>query len=173
MHGRVDRLAASTDKKRKVNALIRIATAENRPAWEQLRKQLWPECPAERHRLEMEQLIASRGVVALACIEGEPVGFVEVSMRWDHVEGTTIAPVPYLEAWYVAECHRGRGIGRALLAFAEEWSVGHGYQELASDAEIGNDNSIRLHRVAGFRELGRSVHFVKRLSQEPACQKED
>jgi aminoglycoside 6'-N-acetyltransferase I len=148
-----------------MNAVIRLAKPEDRIGWERLRSQLWPECPLERHRLEIEQLLAGSGVVALASTEEELVGFVEVSARVDHVEGTTSVPVAYLEGWYVAEKFRGRGIGRALLAFAEKWATEHGYRELASDAEIANASSIRLHKIAGFREVGRSVHFVKSLTQ--------
>ena len=149
-----------------MNATLRIAKPEDRTGWEQLRFQLWPECPLERHRLEIEQLLAGSGVVALASVGKELVGFAEVSTRVDHVEGTTSAPVAYLEGWYVAEKFRGQGIGRALLAFAEKWAADHGIQELASDAELTNADSIRLHKTAGFREVGRSVHFVKSLSRE-------
>ena len=149
-----------------MNATLRIAKPGDRAGWEKLRSRLWPECPLERHRLEIEQLLAGSGVVALASVGKELVGLAEVSVRVDHVEGTTSAPVAYLEGWYVAEKFRGQGIGRVLLAFAEKWAAEHGFQELASDAELANANSIRLHKTVGFREAGRSVHFVKSLTRE-------
>ena len=149
-----------------MNATVRIAKAEERAGWEQLRSRLWPECPLERHRLEIEQLLAGSGVVALASVGNELVGFVEVSRRVDHVEGTTSSPVAYLEGWYVEEKFRGQGVGRALLSFAEKWAADQGFQELASDAELVNARSIQLHKSAGFREVGRSAHFVKSLSPE-------
>ncbi len=90
------------------------------------------------------------------------------SVRTDHVEGTTISPVPYLEGWYVSERFRGQGVGRALLAFAEEWAVAKGYGELASDSEIENKAGIDLHKSVGFREVGRTVHFVKSLLRDDA-----
>lgn len=151
-----------------MNAEIRLAKAEDRSGWEQLRSQLWPDCPPKRHLLEIEQLLANGGAVVVAAAGGELVGFVEISLRVDHVEGTSVSPVPYLEAWYVADAHRGRGIGRALLVFAEHWAAERGFRELASDAEIGNENSIRLHKTAGFREVGRDVHFVKLLASQVA-----
>lgn len=101
--------------------------------------------------------------MAVACIAGELVGFAEVSIRVDHVEGAVIAPIPYLEGWYVAPQHQGRGIGRALLPFVESWALDRGYAELASDAEIDNQRSIRLHSEYAFAELDRTVHFIKRL----------
>jgi len=104
-------------------------------------------------------------LVAVACAEGQVVGFAEVSRRVDHVEGTINSPVPYLEGWYVVEPYRGLGIGCALLAFVEQWARERGYKELASDAEIENETSTRLHMVLGFKEVGRTVHFVKSLTQ--------
>ena len=139
------------------------ATAEHTVPWAQLRHALWPDCPPERHKLEIQQTLASPGLVALAQLSGKIIGMAEVSIRSDHVEGTSESPIPYLEGWFVAEAHRNRGIGRALLAFVEEWACTRGYRELASDAELHNTHSIRLHGQSGFREVGRSVHFVKTL----------
>ena len=142
---------------------ITPARPEDFAAWVKIRYALWPDCPPERHALEIEQLLATQGLVAFARAENEIIGFAEVSIRRDHVEGTTIAPVPYLEGWFVAETHRRQGIGRALLNFVEGWSRSHGYRELASDAELHNTHSITLHTQLGFREVARSVHFVKSL----------
>ena len=145
------------------NTEIFIAGSDDRAGWINLRYCLWPDCPLERHALEVEQILTGDGVVVLAKVGSELVGMAEVSIRRDHVEGTTEAPVPYLEGWFVAEKFRRQGIGRALLQFAEDWSRKKGFRELASDAEIDNTHSIRLHGTLGFREAGRSVHFVKSL----------
>jgi len=142
---------------------IREALASDAQAWARLRAQLWPDCPLERHELEVALLARSAGVVALAVRAGEPVGFAEVSIRADHVEGTSSTPVPYLEGWYVAAAHRRRGIGTALLEFVEAWARKRGYREIASDAELDNEASILLHGRRGFAEVGRTVHFVKTL----------
>src|SRR5271157_2799746 len=144
-----------------MNAVVRSARPDDRAGWAELRSRLWPHCPPARHRLEINQLLAGEGVVAVAEAKGILVGFAEASIRSDHVEGTTTVPVAYLEGWYVVEAHRRRGIGRALLAFVEEWARKRGHTELASDAEIGDEGGIRLHSVLGFKEVGRSVHFVK------------
>lgn len=111
----------------------------------------------------MEQLCAGAGVVVLAEVGKDLAGFAEISIRADHVEGTTAAPVPYLEGWYVRPEHRQRGIGAGLLRYVEEWAMERGFGELASDAELENTLSIRLHGRLGFKEVGRSVHFVKSL----------
>ncbi len=117
----------------------------------------------------MQQLISAHGVVLLAEEpDGRAVGFAEVSVRRDHVEGTSSAPVPYLEGWYVVPGCRRRGIGRALIERVAEWALGAGFSELASDAEIGNIESLRAHEDLGFREVGRSVHFVLPLKTREA-----
>ena len=146
-----------------MNFEIHSACPEDAEAWAKLRYALWPDCPPARHALEIQQLLASDGVVALARLDSEIVGMAELSIRRDHVEGTAATPVPYLEGWFVAVSARNRGIGRALLKFIEDWCREKGYQELASDAELHNTHSIQVHRHLGFREVGRSVHFVKSL----------
>ena len=117
----------------------------------------------------MEQWARSDGIVLLAeDLDGEPVAFAEVSIRRDHVEGTSCAPVAYLEAWYVVPDRRRMGVGRALLKRVEAWAEAAGFSELASDAECKNHDAIRAHRQSGFREVGRSVHFVRSLSPTTA-----
>ena len=92
----------------------------DKPKWLELRRALWPDCPAERHSLEMDQLQHSEGGVFLAQDSaGQVVGLAEVSIRRDHVEGTSSSPVPYLEGWYVIPSHQRQGIGRALIKTAE------------------------------------------------------
>jgi aminoglycoside 6'-N-acetyltransferase I len=143
--------------------LTREATSADKEAWTGLRHALWPDCPPERHFLEVGQLLAGDGIVVLAWAGEEAVGFAEVSIRRDHVEGTSEAPVPYLEGWFVAPAHRGLGVGRALLEFAWEWARKKGFGEMASDAELENDRSICAHVQLGFVEVERTVHFVRRL----------
>lgn len=143
---------------------IRKMVAADQQQWLEMRRTLWPECPNERHFLEMDQLLRCEGIVLLAeDADGRSLGFAEISIRRDHVEGTCSAPVPYLEGWYVDPNHRNRGVGRALIDAAERWALEAGFTELASDAEIANDEGIRVHLKLGFREVGRSVHFVRAL----------
>lgn len=129
-----------------------------------LRLALWPDCPVGKHRIEMEQLVVSEGIVLFAELEaGESIGFAEVSIRHEHVPGVSSCPVPYLEAWYVEESSRRGGVGRALLAAVEAWARNRGFIELASDTDIANERSIAAHERLGFCEVGRAVQFVKRI----------
>ena len=122
--------------------------------------------PQSRHELEADQILSSAGIVLIAeSSSSDPVGFAEISIRIDHVEGTTTTPIPYLEGWYVDPAYRGQGIGKALILSAEEFASQAGFAELASDVEINNQTGIEMHIRLGFREVERTVHFLKSLSR--------
>ncbi len=142
---------------------VRLVSKDDREEWAMMRYELWPECPPQKHALEIEQTLASEGVVAMALAGGKRAGFAEVSIRRDHVEGASISPVPYLEGWYVRPEFRGMGVGSRLVEFVCEWARGRGFSELASDTGPENKASIRMHGKLGFREVERSVHFIKSL----------
>src|SRR5215471_10679001 len=91
-----------SDMKSKV--AIRVAWPSDRDEWVRMRFALWPDCPQERHAMEIQQLTKNSdgGVVLVAVRENKSLcGFAEVSIRHDHVEGTSSVPVAYLEGWYV------------------------------------------------------------------------
>ena len=112
----------------------------------------------------MGQLLKSNGAVFVAeDHQANLIGFAEVSLRHDHVDGASISPVPYLEGWFVEASFRRQGVGRSLIDAVERWAVLRGYAELASDAEIENSLSIRLHKQMGFSEIDRNVTFLKTL----------
>jgi len=62
-----------------------------------------------------------------------------------------------------AEGHRKRGIGKRLLAAAEDWARGQGCVEMASDAHIDNTLSLRAHESLGFEVVERAILFRKAL----------
>ena len=143
---------------------IRLSTVHDLAEWIRLRRALWPDCSPARQWLEIQQFASSQspGVVIVAERDsGGLCGFVEVSVRHEHVDGTSSVPVAYLEAWYVEAEFRGRGIGQQLLAAVEAWALARGLKELASDAELENKSSIDAHVACGFSETCRAVHFVK------------
>lgn len=100
--------------------------------------------------------------IYVAVVRDDPIGFIELNVR-DFAEGSRQPRVPYVEAWYVAPEHRGRGYGKHLMQRAERWALELGYDELASDTTIDNRQSIALHTHLGFEETERIVCFLKKL----------
>jgi aminoglycoside 6'-N-acetyltransferase I len=95
--------------------------------------------------------------------DGTLAGFAEVDLR-SHADGCDPArPVGYLEGWYVIAAYRRCGLGRRLLAAAEEWARSHGCVEMASDTWLDNELSQSCHEALGFEVVDRCVHYRKAL----------
>ncbi len=147
---------------------IRPATEADSAVWIELRSKLWPEAASEHPRDVARFFAGARREpqeVLLAFSETEaPLGFVELSIR-NIVDGCVTGRVAYLEGWFVEEGARRQGIGRALIAAAQEWGMAQGCREFASDSEIENRVSIAAHRALGFEETDRVVCFRKELAK--------
>jgi len=130
-----------------------------------MRAALWPDAGIDALRAEAVAWDASQGIALLAFDDdGRAIGLAEASLRRDYVNGTESSPVGFLEAWFVQPDHRGRGVGRALVAAVEDWTRGRGCRELASDALLDNTGSHAAHAACGFEETERVVYFRKRLA---------
>lgn len=148
---------------------LRELNPSDYPEWLRMRHTLWPDCPEERHLLEMQGLRKESGESAVFVVdrgEGPLRGFIEVSVR-TQVDGAHSERTAYVEGWYVDQELRGQGLGRQLLAAAEAWAAARGLTEIASDAEIDNLHSIQVHKALGFSETFRVVQFLKRLPGRP------
>ena len=133
--------------------------------WLRLRKQLWDATSDADHRSEMVEIINhpdSQFVLVTEHESGRLIGFLEVSIR-PFVEDCETDHVGYLEGWYVEPDVRGRGIGRELVRIAENWAREKGCEEMASDAELGNELSLMVHLGLGYQETSRLVHLRKEL----------
>ncbi len=146
------------------NANVRVRTPADDPEWMRLRSLLWPAVEPAVHGLEMRHWLERMDTVVFVVPreQGGLCGFAEVGSR-SIAEGCDTTPVAYLEGWYVEEDVRRNGLGRALIAAAEQWARDHGYRELASDAEIANVSSQTAHTALGFSEVSRAVSYVKAL----------
>lgn len=135
------------------------------PEWFRMRKTLWDETDDAEHRAEMIDIFehTETQLVLVAELEtGELAGFLEVSIR-PFVEDCRGENVGYLEGWFVKPDFRQRGIGKILVKAAEDWARRKGCEEMASDAEIGNDLSLKAHLNLGYEETSRLVHLRKDL----------
>jgi len=147
-----------------------MARGEDREQLARLREVLWPESSAEEHAKELLEILDGKGFGTMPLAElvaeesnGALVGFLEVGLR-SYGDGCDVSrAVGYVEGWYVAESHRKRGIGRKLMAAAEDWARSQGCVEMASDALLGNDVSELAHQALGFAVVDRCVRFRKTL----------
>jgi aminoglycoside 6'-N-acetyltransferase I len=116
---------------------IRPLQDHDNAEWLRLRQALWSESP-----------------------QGGLCGFVEVSIRTE-APGCTTDRIGYLEAWYVDEAWRGKGVGRSLVVKAEDWARSAGCLEMASDTTPEYPISPVAHEALGYEETER--YFRKSL----------
>lgn len=127
-----------------------------------LRLALWPDSPIE----ELEGIVAAQpDYLVLAALEGsETVGFAEVSIRRDYVNGCGGSPVAFLEGIYVDPAHRQQGVARGLVDHALDWAREREIAEFASDALLENSQSHAFHKAIGFEEMDRVVYFRREVA---------
>ena len=89
------------------------------------------------------------------------VGFLEISIRHDYVEGTDSSPVGYIEGIFVKEGYRKMKLASKLIDFANDYFKQKGCTEMGSDCELTNELSIKFHKGIGFQEVNRVVCFKK------------
>src|SRR5690242_12484664 len=147
---------------------IRLAQPSDHDQLVRMREALWPNASAEEHARELALILEGKPPVTLPLIilvaeasDRTLAGFLEVDLR-SHADGCDpLRPVGYVEGWYVAENHRHNGIGRKLLAAAEDWARSHGCLEMASDTWVDNEVSERVHEALGYEVVDRCVHYRK------------
>lgn len=147
-------------------AQIRKADSGDVDDWLALRLRLWPNTSLEEHHREIAQQLRDqrRFVALLACNDaGLTVGFAEIAMRVDPVNGCLTSPVAFVEGIYVEPGQRRRGAARALLAAAEQWATARGCREIASDVLLEDIVSRNFHQAAGFMSTERVIFFRKEL----------
>ena len=134
----------------------------DRAEWFRMRALLHPDADNARDAdvllsgaIPYEVYVALRDDVGLC-------GYLEVGER-NYAEGCESSPVAYVESWWVDEDYRKRGVGRALMEAAQGWARARGHVEIASDTQLENRRSQKVHRAVGFDEVERIVVFRKDL----------
>ena len=126
--------------------------------------QMWTSHSEEEMTEEFAGLLRREDCAVFVSLDaGLPVGFAQCQLRHDYVEGTDSSPVGYLEGIYVDAAYRRQGRAKALAAACEDWARKMGCSEFASDCELGNEESIAMHRALGLEEKNRIVCFAKKL----------
>ncbi len=79
--------------------------------------------------------------------DGQPVGFMHLQKAQDYFNGRTNCHISDLA---VAPGHEGRGVGRALLAHAEEWAREHRCALMTLAVFPGNQRARALYEANGY-----------------------
>ncbi len=144
---------------------IRLIRPQDRDEWLRMRNLLWDD-PDDGHETETLRYFAQAdetvAVFVIDRLDGRLGGFIEVGQR-NYAEGCESSPVGYIEGWFIDADLRRQGYGAALVKVAEEWAKARGFREMASDALIENEISIRAHKALGYTEEERIVCFRKDL----------
>jgi aminoglycoside 6'-N-acetyltransferase I len=115
--------------------IIRAVELADAPAWEAMRRDLWPE-GAEDHGHEIAAFFAGaldEPHAVFVVQEGSSlIAFAELSIRQD-IKEFAGKKVGYIEGLYVVRSFRNRGIVRELLSVARLWAGQNRCQILASD----------------------------------------
>jgi GNAT superfamily N-acetyltransferase len=87
-------------------------------------------------------------------------------VAWLHVYGVhTLESDAHAEiaGLVVDAAHRGRGIGKALVAAAEEWAVQAGYRDIHVRSNVVRERTHRFYEREGYAVVKRQSAFVKKL----------
>lgn len=144
--------------------MIVICDHDNLDAWLALRTALWPSSSPEDHRAEMREILASPHHTAFMAR-----GWTALSLalpRWRCATITSTAANRHRwRFWkgFIPSSARRQGWAARLIAQVQEWAKQQGCSELASDTDIANLDSQRLHAALGFAETERVVFYRKTL----------
>ena len=104
----------------------------------------------------------SGGHAALVVTDGgQVVGFGALSPYRDRPAYTTSVE----DSVYVHRDHRGRGVGRLVLAGLVETARHHGFHTVFARIVGGHEASIRLHQQAGFAIIGTEREVGRKLGR--------
>lgn len=144
---------------------IRCTDNATDPDWLQLRAEFFPEdFPGEHQQFLQSHSVDGRFTAFIAHgDDDEAMGFAEVAIRHDYVNGCQHRPALFLEGIYVRPGFRGRGVAHLLCSAAEEFGARHGCREFGSDVLIDDHDSLAAHAALGFTETERVVYFRKLL----------
>ena len=98
--------------------------------------------------------------VLVACIEEQVVGWVDIGIV-QHLQGE---PYGEIGGMVVSNEFRGAGIGRQLLARAEQWIAGRGIAQALVRSQIDRQNAHHFYLREGYSRIKTSAVFTKPLA---------
>jgi GNAT superfamily N-acetyltransferase len=143
-----------------VDIAIREITAADATAAARLSGELgYPVSPEEMRR-RIESLVGMPDhAVYVACISGEVVGWIHVSVS-HHLQAEPRAEIGGL---VVSSEARSRGIGRRLVAVAEEWALQHSLGGIVVRSRSTREAAHRFYLREGYTQTKTSAVFTKSI----------
>ena len=121
----------------------------------------------EARRYWHKQSPRSEGIVAVGP-DGKLVGMIELWLK--RPRGPAGARIPRVKAdlgLAVAPAWRGRGVGTALLAAAEDWARAQGAERMMLDLDVHNSGAQRLYERVGYQV--EAIAMDKPLEPDPSA----
>ncbi len=141
------------------------ATEASLNDWVSMGFQLWPDSTKDELRdVFLDILKSDKEEGLLYYLDNEYVGFINISIRSDYVNGSTTSPVGYVEGIYVKPEYRNRNIARDLIRAGEIWASSKGCKQVGSDILVDNKNSYDFHKKVGFDEVETVICFIKDIN---------
>jgi GNAT superfamily N-acetyltransferase len=98
--------------------------------------------------------------VLVACVAGEVVAWVDVVV----VHHLAVEPYGEIGGLVVGDGHRSAGIGRTLLAHAEQWIASQGIRNAVVRSQIKREDAHRFYLREGYSRTKTSAVFSKELT---------
>ena len=120
----------------------------------------YPATADEMKRRILHLQSARDHVVFVACSSDVVVAWIDVGI----IHHLQAEPRGEIGGLVVSEGHRNRGIGRQLLAKAEEWARQQGMAEMQVRSRITREDAHRFYRREGYQQTKTSAVFSKPLA---------
>ena len=143
---------------------IEAASENTLKEWTKLAIMLFPHSSYEEEfEFHQKALKSEKEFGFLYKKDDKYIGFMNLSIRHDYVNGTDVSPVVFIEAIYVLEEYRQSGVGLELVSHAEDFAKQREITQIASDCLVDNNLSEVFHKSCGFAEVERVICFVKNV----------
>ena len=115
---------------------------------------------AEAMRRNIESLSTQPDkVIFVASLEGEVIGWIDLSITRHLVSG----PRAEIDGLVVSAAVRSRGIGRLLVARAEQWAAERGLGAVLVRSRMVREDAHRFYLREGYTRTKTSAVFTKEL----------
>lgn len=94
------------------------------------------------------------------------IGYAQVCVRQEYVEGALAYPIAYLEALHVKVAFEDAGIAQHLIQIVTAYVNSLGIEEIATDCASSDLRRYELFLKAGFEEVSQLTHFVKSVPRQ-------